>query len=159
MIPMRKVSGTILKLCCNTCGRTFPSFQYFGENDFETNGLASLTSTELDEVVLGETTNIEWKNFSEEGGATFESRLSLRLRRSDLKLVRLLRVESRDYPHEVGVSFREFMENYKPAKLIFSCIFCDKGESLPLEKITCRKYKFDGGKITLVGCLELDDAL
>lgn len=115
---LRRVSGTVVRLCCQSCHGTFPHFRFEGEGDADTAGLGSLSSCMKNEVVIAEMSASEWNNFESSGAQKFQDRLSSQLGRSDLRAVQLLRVHhSQSSP--VSVTFKSSESNLcLPSSLI-----------------------------------------
>lgn len=109
----RVVHGTVLMLRCHACGATFPHFLFSGENDTATAGLCSLSRCNQNEVYIGEATAVEWNDFEGASRKAFEKRMRHEFGVSDLKVIRLLRVEEIDTSMP-GQSFQEFRKSYTP---------------------------------------------
>lgn len=151
MTQIRQVEGTVLTIRCRTCGEHYPHFEFSGDSDTLTDGLGSATSCEKKELVIAETTAAE-DNFCTSGIVEFEQRLARDLSRSDLHVIRLLRVERAPTVGPTS-SLREFMKHYVPNTLVFSCPCCDGGEAVKIEELTPSDFQFLGGRITFVGRL------
>ena len=152
MNPLRRVSGTVLRLRCSSCQKTFPHFSFFGDTDMATQGLGSVTSFERNEIVLAEFSPDEWNNFEVDGTERFERRLRKLLDRDDLRVVRLRAVEETAEAAR-GASFQEFLKQYRPSSLVFSCACCEGGQSRPIGETTVEEFEQAGGKISVVGRL------
>lgn len=154
MEQKRKLSGTVVKLHCGSCGSTFPHFIFSGDKDTDTDGFCSASSCEKNEVVIAELTSNELNDFGSTGASDFQQRLSKLLGRHDLRVVRLLRVEREQTP-QAGLSFRDFAKSYKPPILIFSCACCADGESKSNEELTVDDFRLAGGVVSAIGPLVL----
>jgi len=152
----RKIHGTVVKLQCSSCGRTFSHFLFSAEGDADSAGLHSLSSCKKNEIVLGEMESNEWNNLDSGGILVFEARLSKHLGRDDLRATHLLRVGKKNGT-ATGVNFRDFMKTYQPPIQVFSCIFCAGGESKSTEETTIKEFLSTGGCISEVGQLDLQD--
>jgi hypothetical protein len=152
MNKLRSVTGTVVELQCSLCGKRFPHFIFSGDTDMVTSGLASVTSCELNEVVLAELNADQ----GGEGGAAFERRLSKQLNRNDMRVVHLLAVE-RTSPAYRGESFQEYRKRYTRPSLVYSCAYCAGGQSRSLGEATVEEFERSGGKISVVDDLGLDD--
>jgi len=124
-----RVEGTVLKLRCSKCGSTFPHFRFSGDTDMVTAGLGSATSSARSELILAKMEAAEWNEFDVDGARRFEQRLSQQLGRSDIRVLRLLRVDKQSELLR-GLSFADFRKTYIPPKLYFSCACCPDGEQL-----------------------------
>lgn len=154
MRPLRRVSGTVVRLCCQSCHRTFPHFRFEGEGDADTAGLGSLSSCIKNGVVIAEMSASEWNNFESSGAQEFQERISNRLGRSDLRAVQLLRVHhSQSSP--VSVTFQEFRKQFVLPQVTYSCPCCTHGESCEASQSAVEGYLRSGGNITLIGDLQL----
>lgn len=154
MSQLRRVSGTVVRLCCQSCHRTFPHFRFEGEGDADTAGLGSLSSCMENEVVIAEMSASEWNNSESSGAQKFQDRLSSQLGRSDLRAVQLLRVHhSQSSP--VSVTFQEFRKQFVPPQVTYSCPCCTHGESSEASQSVVEEYLRSGGHITLIGDLQL----
>lgn len=151
-MSQRKVTGTVLKLRCSACGKAFLHFRFSGDNDAGTIGLHSLSSCIQDGLVIAEMAPSEWNRFELNGAHEFESRIRNLLHRDDLRLIRLVRIESPPVS-AAGMSFQKFRETYKVPEEIFSCPCCETGESTIVEELTIDRFRNLGGKITVVGAL------
>jgi hypothetical protein len=152
MNQLRRVSGTVLKLHCSSCRKTFPHFSFSGDTDMVTLGLGSVTSCERNEVVLAEFSAGEWNDLEVDGAARFERRLRKLLDRDDLRVVRLLAVEETATVAR-GVSSQKFLKQYRPPNLVFSCANCEGGQSRPISEATVDEFEQGGGRISVVGGL------
>lgn len=154
---VRLVEGTVLSLCCESCGARFPHFSFSGEEDSDTAGLYSATSPRSNELILAEAESSEWTVLASgdlEAIKAIESRLSQQFVRDDLRIVRLLRTEQQQ-KSAAGLSFAEFRKTYKPPILVYSCISCPAGESRVQEELTVNSFRKSGGNILLSGRLVL----
>lgn len=154
MTPKRIVAGTILTLFCDACKARFPHFLFFGDDDIDTAGLCSASSCDKNEVVIFEATPTEWNDFEKSGISEIETRLALELRRGDLRVLRLLKIE-RDKNIQTGLSFRDFKKKYVAPTVVYSCPCCPDGKSHALEELTLDEFQKSGGRITLTGRLVL----
>lgn len=150
----RIVTGTILRLCCQKCGGTFPHFLFSGEDDIETAGLCSASSCDHNEVVLVEAESAEWNDFENTGASAIEQRLAKQLARNDLCVVHLLRIE-RNENVATGLNFHDFQKIYKRPVLVYSCACCANGESRVTEEITLDDFQKSGGRVLVTGRLAL----
>ncbi|MFA7293734.1 MAG: hypothetical protein WC023_15950 [Rhodocyclaceae bacterium] len=132
----------------------FPHFLFSGEEDTDTAGLCSASSCNQNEVVIAEAEPDEWNNLESTWTLVIEKRLAQQLGRTDLKVLRLLRVERETTP-AAGLSFREFHKGYKSPMLVYSCACCGKGESRVIEELTVGDFKKSGGQILVTGRLTL----
>ena len=127
-IDLHSVEGTTLSLRCQGCGAVFPHFQFSGERETETGGLFSASSGKADEVLLFEAKPEEWKDFDRAGATLAEQRIARELGRDDLRVIRLLRIESALTTGQ-GMSFADFKKSYRPPVMVYSCACCAEGES------------------------------
>lgn len=150
----REIEGTIQRLHCDACGSVFPNFLFSGEEDSDTAGLCSAAvCSQKDVVLIVEANSSEWNDLALGVVASIEDRLREQCSFSDLKVVRLLRVEHE--PAAPGLSFSEFRKAYKRPVPIYSCVCCTTGESRVVEEITVRDFVDSGGRILLAGRLTL----
>lgn len=154
MKQLNRIEGSILRLRCMRCDRTFPHFRFSGDTDMVTAGLGSATSCAENEVVLAEMEPSEWNGFEAGGAQAFEQRLSQELGRTDLRVILLLRVKARS-PSARGLSFQEFRKQYQPPLLQYSCACCADGASTEVSELTVEEFRNSGGKVTLTGHLTL----
>ena len=131
-IDLDSVEGTILRLRCQACGAQFPHFQFTGERETETSGLFSASSGKADEVLVFEARPEEWKDFDRAGATLAEKRIAQDLGRDDLRVIRLLRIESALTMGQ-GMSFADFKKSYRPPVMVYSCACCEAGESKLVE--------------------------
>lgn len=148
----RTVKGTILRLQCQACSAVFPHFQFSGERETETGGLFSASSGKADEVFIAEATADEWKDFDRAGATLAERRLALEKGRDDLRVIRLLRIESALTTGQ-GMSLADFRKSYRPPVMIYSCACCEGGESRVVGECSRREFEQAGG------CIGLSDGL
>lgn len=127
-IELDSLEGTILRLRCQACGAVFPHFQFSGERETETGGLFSASSGKADEVLVFEAKPEEWKDFDRAGATLAEKRIAQELGRDDLRVIRLLRIESALTTGQ-GMSFADFKKSYRPPVMVYSCACCAEGES------------------------------
>jgi hypothetical protein len=146
------VNGTVLRLRCNQCRSTFPDFQFSGETDTETAGLGCAASCRNGDLIIASMTDVESNRYDTFGRETFEARIAELLKRPDLRVARLLRVERRG-PSGKGMSFLRFVKVSKPPLLIFSCICCADGEAQSIEEMEPDDFIASGGRIQFVGDL------
>ncbi|AXQ28018.1 hypothetical protein D0B54_04730 [Solimonas sp. K1W22B-7] len=142
------VTGSILRLRCQACGALFPHFQFSGERETEAGGLFSASSGKLDEVFIAEATEPEWKDFDRAGATLAEQRLAQQLGREDLRVIRLLRIESALTGGQ-GMSFADFKKSYRPPVMVYSCAGCGEGESKLVEEISVEEFQLAGGNVRL----------
>lgn len=117
-----------------------------------TQGLASLTSVNTNELVLFEMTGDEWNNYSDKNLS--KGRISIQLNRDDLRPVRFLRGED-TFSARDGISFQEFRKIYKPHAAIYECPICETGEAVSLQKQTIEEYQNNGGSIICLDGLQI----
>ncbi|MDM4769254.1 hypothetical protein [Solimonas sp. SE-A11] len=140
------VSGTILRLRCQGCGAVFPHFQFSGERETESGGLFSASSGQADEVFIAEAMADEWKDFDGAGATRAEQRLALELGRGDLRVIRLLRIESALTAGQ-GMSFADFKKSYRPPVMVYSCAACEAGRSRVVGECSLDDFANAGGCI------------
>lgn len=150
----RSVVGTVLRLRCQACGAVFPHFLFSGDEDTDTAGLCSASGCDQNEVVIVEAEPDEWNDFEGAGASAIEKRLAQQFGRTDLKVLRLLRVERETAP-AAGLSFRDFKNGYKPPVMVYSCSYCADGESRVVEELMVGDFQQSGGRILLTGRLTL----
>lgn len=127
-IDLDSVEGMVQRLRCQVCGAVFPHFQFSGERETESGGLFSASSGKADEVLVFEAKPEEWKDFDRAGTTLAEQRIARELGRDDLRVIRLLRIESALTTGQ-GMSFADFKKSYRPPVMVYSCACCDAGES------------------------------
>ncbi len=145
------IEGTVSILRCEGEGHLTPNLTFTGDTDMVTEGLASLSSVIRDEIVVAEMAPQE---FDDEGGNAFQGRINSLLDRTDLRFVRLRRVETATPP--AGSSFQDFRQTYAPPRLVFACPRCDL-DALAERSVTPSDYKRAGGTLTVVADLEIRD--
>ena len=143
---LQTVSGTILRLRCQGCGAVFPHFQFSGERETEAGGLFSASSGQADEVFIAEATADEWKDFDGAGATRAEQRLALAQGRDDLRVIRLLRIESALTTGQ-GMSFADFKKSYRPPVMVYSCAACEAGESRVVAECSLEEFRSAGGRV------------
>lgn len=148
----RKVEGTVSILDCKTCGQTSSHLIFSGDTDMGTWGLASLTSTTANEIVILKAEPPEW---NDETGQMLEARVNKQLSRDDLRFVRLLRAEEIACP--ARMSFQDFHKIYRAPRLTYLCPKCGVGEAVSGRSVEPSEYQREGGCVTLLGELELCD--
>ena len=150
----QRVAGTILRLQCQACGAAFPHFQFSDERETETGGLFSASSGKADEVFIGEATADEWKDFDRAGATLAERRLALEQGRDDLRVIRLLRIESALTTGQ-GMSLADFRKSYRPPVMMYSCACCEGGESRVVGECSLEEFRNAGGRLDLSSGLVL----
>jgi len=146
MSQQQIVSGNILRLQCQACGAVFPHFQFSGERDTDEAGLFSASSGATNEVFIAEATAAEWKDFDRAGATLAERRLCSEQGREDLRVIRLLRIESALTGGQ-GMSFAQFKASYRAPVLLYSCACCENGECRTGETLSCAEFEQSGGRI------------
>ena len=146
--------GTVLRLQCKACGAVFPHFVFSALQGIDPTGLCSASSCRQNEVVIVEAKPDKWQHFEEAGVSSIEEWLAQKLGPVDLKVLRLLRVESQTSP-AAGLSFGDFKKGYKSPVRVYSCACCAKGESRTIEELTVSDFQKSGGKIHITEYLTL----
>ena len=103
--------------------------------------LASLSSLTTNEIVVVEAEPADWSDETEQ---CLQVRVNEQLDRLDLRFVRLLRAEESEATE--GVSFQDFLNRYRPRRLIYACPNCVAGEATPVREQTPSDYQRDGGR-------------
>ena len=152
---MRKVSGDVQEVRCDACGSVFHHFLFFGEDDTETAGLCSASRRNILDVVIAEATPDEWRACDGNGLSLLEARLSDALNLTDLKVLRLLRVEQSGSA-AAGKSFKDFLQTYTPPTLVYACPSCSQGKAHVIAEFTADEFKARGGKLTAIGDLYIE---
>lgn len=155
MTPPHTIAGTVLRLRCQACAAVFPHFQFSSERDTDAAGLYSASSGTTNEVFIAEAEAAEWKDFDRAGATLAERRLYREQGRNDLRVIRLLRIESALTGGQ-GMSLAQFKAAYRPAVLVYSRACCDKGESRTQETLSCEAFRQAGGHIRLGEGLALE---
>lgn len=150
---MRRVEGTILTVRCTACAATAAIFQFAGDSDVATEGLASACADGGHEIVIGEMTSLEWLDQSA-GQERFARRISDELQ-SDFRAVRWLRMEGGVTPR--SVSFQEFRRRYVASTPVYACSRCD-GESRLIMEQSGEEFIAHGGSIHIRGDLYIGNA-
>lgn len=154
MSHFRAVDASIDMLRCANCGKEYPHAVFTGEFDTSTDLLGTATSCEYNEVVIAEMTREEWDPYPDDiGRQLFEVRLAQDLNRTDLHVLKLLRIERHDPP--LGLSPKEFRRQYVPPVAVYACPCCGQGESTETIEITPAEFQRRGGRITVVGPLKV----
>lgn len=144
MTDSSRVTGLVLRLKCKTCDAVFHHFQFSGEEDSDTMGLCSLSSCKkINEIAVFRLLPEEWNDLDGAGAVWAETRINSNLERTDLRVIKLLKVTQVAPP--AGTSFLEFRKAYKPAILEFSCACCESGEALEIFKFTPAEFREAGG--------------
>lgn len=152
VVTMRPwIEGTVSILRCEGDGHLSPYLTFSGDTDMVTDGFASLSSIIRDEIVVAEMAPQE---FDDEKGKAFQGRINSILDRTDLRFVRLRRVENVTSP--AGSSFQNFRQSYAPPRLVFVCPRCDF-DAVAERSATPSDYKRAGGTLTVVADLEIRD--
>jgi DNA-directed RNA polymerase subunit RPC12/RpoP len=118
-------SGSILWLWCSACGAEFPTFEFFGENDYETAGLRTKTDSQnkllyvynlCDDAPLGD----------------------------DVQFVRAEHLQP-----QPGESFQEYHERNKKheSRYFYKCLYCggdyaEQISQLSITELESKGYKF-----------------
>lgn len=152
---MRKISGEVQEVRCNSCGSVFHHFLFSGEDDAETAGLCSASRRNIATLVIAEATPDEWRFFGGDGLLSLEARLASNLNMTDLKVLRLLRVEQSGGA-AAGKSFQDFLHAYKPPTLVYACPACNHGEASVIAEYTTGEFQARGGKLVVVGDLSIE---
>lgn len=142
------ISGNILRLRCQACDAAFPHFQFSGERETDDAGLYSASSGTTSEVFIAEATPEEWKDIDRGGATLAQQRLCAQEGRDDLRVIRLLRIESALTGGQ-GMSFAQFKAAYRPAVMVYSCACCGSGECRTEETLSCAEFESAGGSIRL----------
>lgn len=142
-----RVEGAVQLLNCNRCDATYAHFTFVGDTDALTLGLQSPSCAGRQEVVLVEADPGEWDD-----PALLERRMATQLRRSDLRVLRILRVEN-GATAPSGTTFAEFRKSYRRLTVVYSCASCRDGECRAAEKLSVEDFQSAGGHISLLGRL------
>lgn len=155
MTPTYQISGSVLRLRCTACGAVFPHFRFGNERDTESAGLYSASSAAANELYIGEATEQEWKDFDRAGATQAEARLAREQSRDDLRVIRLLRIESALTGGQ-GMSLAQFKAAHRPAVMLYSCACCGSGECRTEETLSFAEFVGAGGRIKLGEGLALE---
>lgn len=154
MNHFRVVDASIDILRCTSCGREYPHAEFTGESDTSTAFLGSATSCERNEVVIVEMTHEEYNLYANDiGRQEFERRLAQLINRTDLHVLKQLRIE-KSIPLP-GLSPHEFRKQYVPPVVVYACPCCRGGESIKTVEITPAEFQRRGGRIIVVGPLKV----
>lgn len=154
MIDHRTVDGSILRMKCDRCGKTFAHFQFEGEADVDTEGLCSASVCGDTEVAIIEALPDEWDDLQLGKAEKIEKRLALELGRDDFRILNLIRAEKKEIT-KGRVSFLDFKKRYEPPVMVYSCPCCVDGEARAVQEATVGAFKKAGGNIITVGRLTL----
>jgi hypothetical protein len=133
------------------CATSFPSFEFSGDTDVATLGLAALTSTHGNEMALSEMSPAELEDQSS-GFQAHAARISAQLR-TEFRAVRFIRLEDCVTP-AAGIGFQEFRRNYVAPRPLFGCLRCS-GEAVIAARMDLADFQQTGGSVVLVGDLVL----
>lgn len=122
-------------------GKEFPVVQFSGDTDMETEGLASLTCIDGNEVVVA---SLNANETPEE----FEGRVNAQLKRNDLRATKLVRVENETSSR--SFSFQEFRKEYKSPTLYYNDIYSVGEEAIVNKEVTLSEFKSRGGRVTKI---------
>jgi hypothetical protein len=123
--------------------RCFPHVVFAADTDAVAAELASFTSINGNEVVIGKLTAEEF-NAGSAGLAAATARVNKELARNDLCYISLVRVESPSA--QAGSSFQEFRHQWQPT-LIYSALN-GRGEALVVREQSQEEFKSHGGLVT-----------
>lgn len=151
----RIVSGTIIELHCQSCGAKFPHFIFSGETDIDTTGLCSASVCNEPIVIITEIHPNEWSTFTSAMPIKIETRLRQETGLTNIKIPQLLKVEIKT-PIEKKSNFRNFISNYRPPELIYSCICCSSGECRTTSERSIEEFIKLHGTIQTIGNIILE---
>ena len=150
----RHISGTIKALKCRSCEATVHIVTFEGESDVDTIGLCSAGSCRGLDVVIVEANPAEWNELAAKNTSTLQSRIAEELRRDDLYIVNILRIEDTNETL-AATSFAEFRKAYRPPSIIYSCPCCSNGEAVETDELTVAAFKKMGGEVFAIGGISL----
>lgn len=145
---MRRIEGEVLALSCAQCAEAFHSFEFSGDTDMPTSGLAAATALRGDWIALAEMSPEEW----DAGLRGFTERLGRELG-AEFRTVPLLRVGAGVSPPP-GASFRAFRRTHVAPRLVYGCPHCS-GEAEVTGRQGAAEFQSAGGRVTLLGDLAL----
>ena len=125
-------------LSCPECGASHPHFQFAGDTDMTTDGLASAGDREGGLLVLFQ---------EKDSTAAIEGR--------DLRRAEFTRSVDRS-PSAANLAFADFMKQYQPPMLIFSCAWCEVEGMTVGQEMTAAEFTREGGSIECFGAIKLD---
>lgn len=137
----RKVEGLVIRLRCENCAHRFHTFQFTGDSDYLTDGLASAIAPPHI-IVVAETLPQEWNTWSEGGDRAFAIRLATTYGFENLQVVTLRATERRSWP----------MGRATPA-MAYECVACGKASAREAATLTIAQFNQEGGAVYLTGGL------
>jgi len=150
----RSIKGSIDMIACASCQTRFPIFSFEDEADTDSIGLCSAGSCASPEVVIAEATNAEWNEIVETKSTALPNRIIDALGRDDFRIAQVIRVEKMAAAPQ-GTSFAEYRKLYRRPIVVYSCPCCFVGEATLSEELTLQQFYVIGGKVLMVGNLEL----
>lgn len=136
-------TGSVLWL--RDCDGLFPLLQLEGDNDTATEGWLTFASATRCEVFLVQAGAAEWSG-GEAGVDQVLERVSKELGRTDIRAVRLLRVERPKQAH--GRSFRAFRATQAEVKAVYSSLAGD-GEATVAGTESVAAFQEAGGRVLI----------
>lgn len=128
----------------------FPVFVPSADTDMPILGIGCLTSVVGNEIVLAQLEVAELQGDTA-AQIRFAARINKLLRRGDLRVIPLLRVDGGAAP--VGVCFREWIAAQKPPQSIYGSILNAGAEAWSVATLTVSEYRSRGGVITWANAL------
>ncbi|QIG54049.1 hypothetical protein G6N82_07675 [Altererythrobacter sp. BO-6] len=128
--------GKVLLLSCPDCGASHPHFEFCGDTDMATDGLASAGDRDGRRLAL------------------FHARDAEVEQAEDLRSARLAEVIQRA-PSAVGMDFQTFRKRYRPPELTYRCPWCDTAQMAVSREMTAAEFVDAGGRIDCIGDIEL----
>jgi hypothetical protein len=152
---MRTVGGNVEECRCDSCDAKIFEFSFAGENDLETDSLVSACRCNEALVVVTEATNDEWADLSANYVEKLEQRLEKEFGLTGLRVPECPRAEENKQAVS-GVTFQDFLRDYKPAVLLYRCPCCSTGTTRSTARFSPREFEARGGKILLSKGLKLE---
>lgn len=144
---MRKVSGSVRILRCESCEAKFPVFEHEIESDAQAIGLYSAALCNGKDLLLLELDPIEWNDARTGKLVRLPERLLIDASlRKDYRLTHILRVDF-PVPQSDGLSFDEFRKKYRAPTVVYACPCCENGEARSISEVTAREFIESGGSI------------
>ncbi len=100
--------GEITIAECSECKEAFPVFTFVADTDMVTSGCIALTSKDKKIALSMQSNNETQKEIESRVGSTFK----------------IVAVRHESDKSNQGESFQQFLKTYKPAKAIYTCIYC-----------------------------------
>jgi hypothetical protein len=142
------IYDTIVWLRSLSSDKLFPTVQFNADTDMATMGWISLTSVVGPEIVVTQLTPGEFEIAAADSFeyVRVEDRVNAILCRDDLRVPWLERIERRG-PQATDLSWEEFRNAYRPARLLYRDILVSESLAEEAYRQSRKQFEHDGGRL------------